>query len=59
MSVRIDISNCVGCNMCVMFCPEDALSVPGETFKCQVDQELCTDCYICIDYCPTYSIEEA
>jgi Pyruvate/2-oxoacid:ferredoxin oxidoreductase delta subunit len=44
--------------MCVTFCPTYALLVPGDTFKCQVDQDLCNNCLICIDYCTSDAIEE-
>ncbi|MFC1944375.1 4Fe-4S binding protein [Chloroflexota bacterium] len=58
MAITINVLGCIGCSMCVTFCPEYALSVTGEIFKCQIDSELCTDCLICVDYCPTNSIEE-
>ncbi|MFC1944821.1 4Fe-4S binding protein [Chloroflexota bacterium] len=59
MSVNIDLLECIGCSMCVTFCPTEALSVPGETFKCQVDPKLCNDCLDCIDYCTSDAIKEA
>ena len=58
MSIRIDLMECIGCGTCVTFCPEDAISVPGEIFKCQINRELCDDCLTCMDYCPIGAIEE-
>lgn len=58
MPIKIDLSKCIGCSMCVTFCPVYALTVPGDTFKCQVDQELCSSCLTCIDYCTSDAIEE-
>ena len=58
MSININQLVCIGCSVCVPSCPTDALSVPGETFKCQVDRELCNECLICVDYCTTGAIEE-
>ncbi|MFC1943958.1 4Fe-4S binding protein [Chloroflexota bacterium] len=59
MPVSIDLSNCIGCSMCITLCPTEALSVPGETFECQVDTGLCNDCLSCIDYCTSDAIKEA
>jgi len=58
VAININLLKCIGCSMCVTFCPIYALSVPGDTFKCQVDQDLCNDCLICIDYCTSDAIEE-
>jgi ferredoxin len=56
--ININPLKCIGCSMCVTFCPTYALSVPGDTFKCQVDQDLCNDCLMCVHYCTSDAIEE-
>jgi ferredoxin len=58
MAIKINLLKCIGCSMCVPFCPTYALLVPGDTFKCQVDPELCDNCLVCIDYCTSEAIEE-
>jgi len=58
MSININLARCIGCGTCVILCPTYALSVPGESFKCQIDHELCTECLICVDCCTTGTIEE-
>lgn len=58
MSVTVNQLKCIGCDYCVLFCPEYALSVSRDIFKCAVDQDLCTQCLVCLDYCPTDAIEE-
>ena len=58
MFVKINDEKCIGCDFCVVFCPEYALSVPRDTFKCRVDEELCNGCLTCIDYCQVDAIEE-
>ena len=58
MSININPSKYIGCGVCVIFCPTYALSVPGDNFKCQVDQDLCNNCLICLDYRSSDAIEE-
>ncbi len=48
--------SCVGCGICVAYCPEDALKVWG---LAELIPDRCTDCLICIDYCPTEALEVA
>jgi len=47
--LKVDQDRCVGCSLCVAFCPAEALSAWG---VCRVDSDKCTECLICIDYCP-------
>jgi ferredoxin len=58
MPISIKQLACIGCSVCVPSCPVYALSVPGETFKCQIDRKLCNDCLVCIEYCTVGAIEE-
>lgn len=46
---------CVGCGMCVMVCPEEALAVWGLV---EVDRKKCTDCLTCVEYCPVEALED-
>ena len=58
--VSININPCkyIGCSVCAIFCPKYELSVPGDNFKCQVEQDLCNSCPICLDYRTSNAIEE-
>jgi len=58
MFVKINDEKCLGCDFCVVFCPEYALSVSRDTFKCRVDEALCTGCLTCVDICQVDAIEE-
>ena len=49
MAVSINTDECIGCNICVGECPQNALSVDD---VCQVDEDSCIDCGICVDSCP-------
>jgi Pyruvate/2-oxoacid:ferredoxin oxidoreductase delta subunit len=58
VSININPSKYSGCNVCAIFGPKYALSVPGDNFKCQVDQDLRNSCPVCLDYRTSDAIEE-
>jgi uncharacterized Fe-S center protein len=47
---------CVGCGICVHFCPTDAME-SWETVK--IDPEKCNDCLECTEVCPVDALEAA
>lgn len=51
--IFIDDQTCMGCNLCVMACPEHAISCYG---LAQVDLGKCNGCSICVRYCPVSAI---
>ena len=50
----VNEDKCVGCSLCVPFCPSEALEVWGVA---RVKRKDCTDCLICVDYCPVDALE--
>ena len=50
----VDEDRCVGCGVCVPFCPNDALQVWGVV---ELKREDCNDCGECIWYCPVDALE--
>jgi len=57
--VTCDLDQCVGCWMCVMVCPFDAVQ-PGEFFAIKCD--MCGDREggpVCVEACPTGALFEA
>jgi Pyruvate/2-oxoacid:ferredoxin oxidoreductase delta subunit len=58
VSININPSKYIGCSMCVIFCRTYALSVPGDNFKYQVDQDLCNNCLTCLNKHTSDAIEE-
>lgn len=57
-NVKIEVENCSGCGMCVLFCPTGALrydefDVPTDESKRYVEFSAsdCTQCGLCVDVC--------
>ena len=53
--VIVSEEKCVGCGICVCFCPMDALEGWGII---KVNRERCVDCLECIEACPVDALEE-
>lgn len=51
---RVNPERCIGCGICVTFCPAEALK-GWVTIK--VDEEKCTGCLECLDSCPVDALE--
>ena len=58
-TIRIDLTNCLSCSICVQACPVSALSLtkPGKSGKYanlfpELDGEKCIGCGICAKNCP-------
>jgi 2-oxoacid:acceptor oxidoreductase delta subunit (pyruvate/2-ketoisovalerate family) len=51
-----DLSLCVNCLLCWLYCPDSAVAVDGETFT-GFDLDYCKGCGICADVCPVAAIE--
>ncbi len=56
----IDQEKCIGCGICVPYCPMEAISVADK--KADINQEMCVECGTCIRprvvRCPTKAIYE-
>ena len=50
-----DLSRCVNCLLCWLYCPDSAVTLDGETFT-GFDLDNCKGCGICEDICPTDAI---
>lgn len=42
---------CVGCGMCVLSCPEGALSMSEDGLKVLTDSSKCQNCFVCVAKC--------
>ena len=52
----IDAEKCVSCGLCVMYCPEAAVSRRGDD-KPEIDYRFCKGCGICAYECPSKAVE--
>lgn len=61
MHPEIDKDKCIGCETCVPFCPEAAISMKehkkGEKPKADVDYDWCKGCGVCAEVCPVKAIK--
>lgn len=51
-----DLSRCVDCLLCWLYCPDSAVVLEGTTFA-GFDLDVCKGCEICAEMCPTDAIE--
>ena len=52
--VVVNQERCVGCGICVIFCPLDAIEGLGIV---EINREICSDCMTCVEACPVDAIE--
>jgi 2-oxoacid:acceptor oxidoreductase delta subunit (pyruvate/2-ketoisovalerate family) len=52
----VDLSLCVNCLLCWLYCPDSAVKLSGEAFQA-FDLDTCKGCGICADICPVAAIE--
>ena len=56
MNVSMITSECIGCSVCVVKCPQNAIRMKKNSYGFaypEIDYEKCNDCSICIKLCPT------
>ena len=46
-----DVSRCVNCLLCWLYCPDAAVQIEGETFV-GFDLDVCKGCALCVEACP-------
>jgi len=52
--VSVNEELCIGCGVCVSFCPVDALEGWGII---KINREKCIDCLDCVEVCPVDAME--
>ena len=51
----VDLSKCVNCLLCWIYCPDSAIKLDGTTFD-GFDLDHCKGCEICAEVCPVGAI---
>jgi 2-oxoacid:acceptor oxidoreductase delta subunit (pyruvate/2-ketoisovalerate family) len=51
-----DLSRCVDCLLCWLYCPDSAVLLDGAAFA-GFDLDVCKGCELCATVCPTGAIE--
>ncbi len=52
---QVDLTQCVNCLLCWLYCPDDAVRLDGTTFV-GFDERYCKGCELCAVVCPTNAI---
>jgi 2-oxoacid:acceptor oxidoreductase delta subunit (pyruvate/2-ketoisovalerate family) len=51
----VDLSACVNCLLCWLYCPDSAVLLDGTTFT-GIDLDYCKGCELCAEVCPVGAI---
>jgi 2-oxoacid:acceptor oxidoreductase delta subunit (pyruvate/2-ketoisovalerate family) len=52
---EVDLSACVNCLLCWIYCPDSAITLDGTTFT-GFDYDVCKGCEVCAEVCPVAAI---
>lgn len=52
---EVDLSRCVNCLLCWLYCPDSAVELDGTTFA-GFDLAYCKGCEICAEICPVDAV---
>jgi 2-oxoacid:acceptor oxidoreductase delta subunit (pyruvate/2-ketoisovalerate family) len=52
----VDLSKCIDCLLCWLYCPDSAIELDGTAFK-GFDYDVCKGCELCAEVCPEDAIE--
>jgi Pyruvate/2-oxoacid:ferredoxin oxidoreductase delta subunit len=55
----LSLSSCRGCELCVLVCPDLAITLDDVTGRPVVDLSYCKGCELCAQYCPKGAIRMA
>ncbi len=48
---EVNSSNCIGCELCIKYCPEQAIKLDDSTPPVEIDHEICIGCGECFTAC--------
>ncbi len=50
------LNECAGCEVCVLMCPDQAITKDPATQKAVIDLRYCKGCGLCAHLCPKHAI---
>ena len=53
----LSLSPCQGCELCRLFCPDQAITMDPDTGRPQIDLAYCKGCGLCAFVCPKGALE--
>lgn len=60
MEPEVEKEKCIGCGICVKFCPEACITLRGEKIenkKASINYDFCKGCGVCAQVCPQKAIK--
>ncbi|MBN1114571.1 MAG: 4Fe-4S binding protein [Oligoflexia bacterium] len=51
------VNNCNGCALCILKCPNNAISINVRKKCLVIDRFRCINCFLCRDICPVGAID--
>ena len=54
---EVELSACVNCLLCWLYCPDSAIVLDGTTFA-GFDYDFCKGCELCAEVCPVEAIDD-
>jgi len=58
VAIVAEEKRCIGCAICVLICPKDAMRMPP-SFIVHIDRVKCDQCRECLACCPVDALKEA
>jgi polyferredoxin len=56
LRLLVEKEDCIGCGICSINCPGDAVEIDKANKTAEIDSGLCLECMECVDKCPKNSI---
>jgi pyruvate ferredoxin oxidoreductase delta subunit len=51
-AARIETNKCLGCRLCILYCPEPNVIMMTDSKKVAINDSRCKSCGLCAEVCP-------